>query len=62
MTDSRLEQSDFDQPVSASEYVRSATEEYFGEAGTIEARDWTLAATGFITLVVLGAIILWQVL
>lgn len=45
-----------------AEYVSSAREEFFGDAKSIAPEEWSTAAVGLITLLVLGGIIISQVL
>jgi len=61
-TGERVDPHDADLGQLARENARAASVEFFGEARPVSAEDWTKAAAGLVTLVVLGLIIVSQVL
>lgn len=57
----RIDPHDADLSAIAGEHVRSARADFFGDAKRVAPEDWSKAAVGLVTLVVLGLIIITQV-
>lgn len=58
----RVDPQDVDLGRAADEYVQSAQVDFFGDVRQIPSEEWSQAAVGLITLLVLGGIIVSQVL